>query len=396
MQGSRSGTVICHITTGHGPFDDRIFYKECVSLARAGYEVHLLAPHDRDEIVEGVRVHALPTISHRLRRAVLLGWVALVRALGIAARVYHFHDPEFVPMGWLLRLISGKPVVFDTHEDTPGQILTKFWIPKPLRWPVSVADRLLEIFCLQGMGVIEASMIEDRYRQPHQSVRNLPIQNMLEITPRTLEEFQARPSLIYAGGVSIVRGAMDMLHLARELRDRGQDFDMLIIGSPIPPGLLDEMRRFLDCHDLTDRVAAKGKVPFPEALRLIRASTVGLCLLHPIPSHRYALPIKILEYMAYGLPVISAGLPCSRWYVESCGAGILVDPANVKETSDRTMQLLADPERMLRYSRNGQRAIRGGLNWESEAELLLGFYERMLGLRTEPGPCVPHRKRGER
>ena len=39
-------TKACHITSAHGPEDVRVFRKECVSLAKAGYETR---PHRRTE-----------------------------------------------------------------------------------------------------------------------------------------------------------------------------------------------------------------------------------------------------------------------------------------------------------------------------------------------------------
>lgn len=38
---------VCHMTSAHGMEDDRIFYKECVSLANAGYEVYLVELGER-------------------------------------------------------------------------------------------------------------------------------------------------------------------------------------------------------------------------------------------------------------------------------------------------------------------------------------------------------------
>ena len=35
-------TKICHVTSAHARYDDRIFYKECLSLASSGYDVTLL------------------------------------------------------------------------------------------------------------------------------------------------------------------------------------------------------------------------------------------------------------------------------------------------------------------------------------------------------------------
>jgi hypothetical protein len=46
---------IVHCATTHRAGDPRIFQKECRTLARAGYEVVYVVPHDRDEVVEGVQ-----------------------------------------------------------------------------------------------------------------------------------------------------------------------------------------------------------------------------------------------------------------------------------------------------------------------------------------------------
>ena len=45
---------ICHMTSAHGEEDVRVFQKECISLARAGYEVYLV---ERGESYEKQGVH---------------------------------------------------------------------------------------------------------------------------------------------------------------------------------------------------------------------------------------------------------------------------------------------------------------------------------------------------
>jgi len=388
-----SRAVVCHITIGHNPFDGRIFHKECLSLVRAGYDVHLVACHQSDETVDGVHIHGLPSPSNRKFLMLFWPWLALVKALSIPAEIYHFHDPQLILTGVLLRVISGARVIYDVHEDVAGQILTKFWIPRPLRRLISSVYRTIESVALLSMGVIESDMIEARYRQPVQSVRNFPIINEGNTVERDRSSFEGKAVLIYAGGISRDRGAFDMLDLARSLRHRGVGFEMLIVGPVYPPELMDRMRALVEQEDLGDRVRVMGAVPFPRALELIRTSTVGLSLLRPIPNYKYALPTKILEYMAAGLPVISSDLPCSRDYVDAAEAGILVDPENPEEAARATAELLGDPDRMLRYSRNGQGTVLERFNWQEESKLLLRFYQRMLGTEIAPDECFPHKRR---
>jgi hypothetical protein len=56
---------ICHLTTGHLPFDGRIFHKEAKTLVKGGYEVVLIGQHSAEEVVDGVKIIPLPTPKNR-------------------------------------------------------------------------------------------------------------------------------------------------------------------------------------------------------------------------------------------------------------------------------------------------------------------------------------------
>ena len=125
-------TKVCHVTSVHPPEDVRIFQKECVSLARAGYDVTLVQ-QGGDYEKDGVHILGFGDIApNRFQRMLMTAWRAYRRALEADADVYHLHDPELLPYGLKLKK-KGKKVIFDSHENTLESILQKEWIPAPLR-----------------------------------------------------------------------------------------------------------------------------------------------------------------------------------------------------------------------------------------------------------------------
>ena len=121
------GIKVCHISTVHTAFDGRIFHKECVSLAEAGYSVSLVVTHEKDEVVNGVNIVALNPSKGRLYRFFIKSWLAFFKALRTKSKVYHIHDPELMIIGLMFRLLGNK-VVFDSHENVSHQIETKEWL----------------------------------------------------------------------------------------------------------------------------------------------------------------------------------------------------------------------------------------------------------------------------
>jgi glycosyltransferase involved in cell wall biosynthesis len=66
-----------------------------------------------------------------------------------------------------------------------------------------------------------------------------------------------------------------------------------------------------------------------------------LAMLHPTPAFVEAMPSKIYEYLASGLPVLSTRLPRQTKVIEESGGGVLVD--SVAEASETLRRWSADP-----------------------------------------------------
>ncbi len=106
---------VCMLTSAHHPvLDPRIFYKESTTLHAAGYDITVIGPHTADSVESGIKIRAFPRAKNRFERILLTPWRILARSLKENACVYHFHDPDLIPMGLLLKLFGAK-VVYDVH-----------------------------------------------------------------------------------------------------------------------------------------------------------------------------------------------------------------------------------------------------------------------------------------
>lgn len=141
-------TRVCHVSTVHSGLDPRIFWKECVSLASAGYRVTLLAPGIPTGIVQGVT--CIP-LRHETRRWIrpFMGFAVFWRVFRLHPRVAHFHDPELIPVAVALRIV-GLETIYDAHEDLPKQLRQKNWAQRPVLH-VAVRARMVAA-CTCGVG----------------------------------------------------------------------------------------------------------------------------------------------------------------------------------------------------------------------------------------------------
>ncbi|MDP4160853.1 MAG: glycosyltransferase, partial [Bacillota bacterium] len=114
---------VCILTTAHSPFDERIFHKEGKSLLAAGYDVVIVAPHEKSEFKEGIRIKAVTPLSSRVDRIFRLKDIYRA-ALQEKADIYHFHDPDLIPVALRLSRKHHKPVVYDVHEYYGDSLLT--------------------------------------------------------------------------------------------------------------------------------------------------------------------------------------------------------------------------------------------------------------------------------
>ena len=357
------------LSTVHAVGDTRVLHKECKSLLAAGYDVALIASHPYDEVVETVPVLGIGTARNRLWRMTVSAWRLLRRALAEDADIYHFHDPELIGVGLVLRL-RGKRVVYDVHEDVPKQIMNKFWIAAPFKLPLAVAAGLAERLAgvaLSGIVTATGSIAERFPPRKTVVVQNFPEAELAEqVNPKPFQE--RRNAFVYVGGLSEQQGLFEMLDAFTRLPDG---------LSGVLAGTFKQREPEARAHPGWSRVRYPGVVGRGEVVAALRDAVCGLVLDHPITNYVEAYSTKMFEYLACGIPVICSNFPLWTELVQRYQCGVALDPFNTEQVARWIARYHEDPDLARTHGENGRRAIAEHLNWQVEFAKLRGLYERI-------------------
>lgn len=372
---------VCLLSSVHRALDNRIFFREARTLARAGHEVTLIAEHDRDEVRNEIRIVALPRVP-RWRRPVL--WrLLLQRALATDSDIFHFHDPELLFVIPLLRLRSGRPTVYDVHEAYPEFFAVKDYLPAWVRHPTAWMFRLLEpsLARLHSALVFADDATPEAFRglkRPKVVLHNFPDTELVQAGGARLETVATRePVVIYLGGLERNRGSRLMIEAFSQIHRKHPEARLLHVGHFMPPELEQEVLRDAQRHGLEEAIQFVGRVPFDKVGRYLEQAAVGWVPWQPYLKNRKNVPTKLFEYMAYGLPVVSSDLESTRQFVEDGVSGKLVRADDFQAHAAAIIELLENRSLAAEMGIRGRELVRAGFNWRAVEGRLLDLYEML-------------------
>lgn len=366
---------VCHVTSVHREEDVRIFAKECVSLAKAGYDVSLVERGSSYE-KDGVHIVGFGDVpASRIKRMLLTSKRAYQKALALDADIYHLHDPELLPYGLKLKK-KGKYVIFDSHECYREQILSKNYLPGWLRKLISGAYSLYEDYVLRRLdAVIFPCTMDGKNPFEGHCKRAVIISNAAilgEFFHRYDPDHGKIPnSVCYVGGLTEARGITCNILAAAKANAK------LLLAGEFDSEAYEAKLRALPEFSCVEH---RGVLSREAVAQLLSDSCIGLCTL--LDRGQYlkidTFGIKVFEYMSMGIPVILSNSAYNKKMVEKLQFGICVDPENAEEIAAAIRYLLDNPEEAKRMGENGRRAIKEELNWGVEEKKLFALYEDIL------------------
>jgi len=362
---------VVHITTVHSPFDNRIFHRECKTLLEAGYDVSLVAAHERDETVDGIHICSFRRPDGRLARMTLGVWRALRVAMRQGSRIYHFHDPEFIPAALVLWIL-GKRVIYDIQEDNSTALLEREYLPRALRSMIartlSACERLATSPFRQ---VLAERYYTERFPRGH------TVLNYARLPDIDEAKLQERPSagdvrLLYTGNVKDYRGGFHHVRILHQVANA----EVFLVGR-CDPSLAKELYRAADTEKGRLHLEGIGHYVAHERIieHYLRERWTAALAIFPPGRHTLRKELtKIFEYMIYGLPVICSDFPNLRRIVADNECGLCVDPEDDRAIAEAVRYLSEHPEEAQRLGSNGRRAAQAHFHWDLQAENLLALY----------------------
>jgi glycosyltransferase involved in cell wall biosynthesis len=378
---------ICMLSTGHNHLDDRIYYKEALSLLKRGGDIVIIASGEvkrSGEIPDGVEFVSLGQWRSLWSRFSLIP-KAVMAVLRVKPDVCHFHDFELIFALPFLRMFSRCRIIYDVHEVYPEMALESVKIPRPLRTVTAKLVGLSErLFARLAHYIITTDDgIAKRFMSFHPRVRtvfNYPRLNLFSPDVEKADELKARYAgrtpIIYCGGMGKSKGLFLMLKAMRIIAERRPDAVLLLAG-PIGGNDLEKAQEEIRESGIRDHVEFLGFVPHNEVVNYISASRLGLIANLPTPKWFINVPIKQFEYMACGVPVLGSDLPPVSSYINAAGCGTVFDPFNPESLAAAAIDILSDDAEWKRMSEAGKKAVSECWNWHEMEERLFLVYEEL-------------------
>lgn len=364
---------IAVISTVHATYDTRIFYKQIDSLRRCYHVIYLSPVSGAPEQDWIVPLYKSSSKLGRLRTHLSL----IMRLRSIKADLYLLHDPELLPLGIVMSAL-GKRIVWDMHEDTYNDILTKSYLAPAMRRQVARAYMFLQSLAYRVLkGFILA---EDSYSHYFVGstktcvVHNYPLLNRLSEVGEVVKQ---PASLVYIGSIAVNRGVYQLLETVAKLTTRIPAVRLILIGPFADSALEQKVRILIRERGIENNVEIRGPIKNLEAYPVVAQCMVGMALLLPEPNYTKSLPTKMFEYMALGLPVVVSDFPLWKGIVERDEAGFALDPRDTDAVSEAIHSILTDEKRYSALSRNARKAA-SRYSWETEGLVLQRFVSGMM------------------
>lgn len=366
---------VCQFSIAHLTEDERIFHKECKSLTSL-YDVTLVSTADYNYEADGVKIIGLGKPNGAINRFKRVFTIIPV-LLKLKADIYHFHDPELIFTGYILKTFYKKNVVYDAHEHYTNKMKSKdFGKLKFLKNLIIKIWNKIELGISKKFSLIITADTVTALQFPKDKTITIGNFPTLEFTknafPKHVPENEEDFRVVYLGTIHEQRGLRKCVEAIEKVKYK--NIKLHIIGNSNFPELTA-------LFESSSRVVFHGRIPWEKLNAELELCYVGLILLQPVSAFTY-IPgeniVKLFEYAGMGIPYIMSDFPGLKKFNEKNGGGLTIDPTNTDLIAATIEKLYEDKILFNKLSTEGIEMVRREYNWDMQAQKLIDGYNKIL------------------
>ena len=361
------------------PNEDTRVYREALTLVKAGYETTVFCwarRMDKYETKWDVERDGIKVV--RIFENLDGGFISKVRGFRRAmkqlqskveeyeADIIHAHDLETLEAATNASKKNGAKVIFDSHEDWPMMEIVQSWFigkyyERKQKKLIKMVDAVLtvsdELALRLGGGTV------------------LYNSEPLDVVEQTVDNHRFGLDGVVAGYIGGLR--KPILEEILEATSKVNALSLLIVGGP-PKGRGGYNQMIEELEEMAEEKGANAKFTGPLPYSMMNECYAACDILivgHYVDEklRDYAIPKKLLDAMAYKIPVVVGPYEARRKIVERYNCGI------VSDDWAKTLTSLSNDKKLRKeMGNNGFKAFKMNYSWDIQEKKLLKMYNNLL------------------
>ena len=361
------------------PNEDTRVHREALSLVKAGYEITVFCwarRMDKYETKWDIEIDGIKII--RIFENLEGGFISKVRGFRRAMKqlqskveeygpdIIHAHDLETLETAINASNKNGAKVIFDSHEDWPMMEIVQSWFigkyyERKQKKLIKKVDAILtvsdELALRLGGGTV------------------LYNSEPLDVVKQPVENHRFGLDGVVAGYIGGLR--KPILEEILEAASKVNALSLLIVGGP-PKGRGGYNQMIEELEEMAAEKGANAKFTGPLPYSMMNECYAACDILivgHYVDKklRDYAIPKKLLDAMAYKIPVVVGPYEARRKIVERYNCGI------VSEDWAKTLTSLSNDKKLRKeMGNNGFKAFKMNYSWDIQEKKLLNVYNDLL------------------
>lgn len=378
---------ILFITWNYPPTPGGVAGEVTLRLAEAGNDVRVLVPwrkgQKRNEKIEGIQVHRVLIPRYPSRLMVPL---FLLRALFFLRRhdfsvIHVLYNTNCFLLPLLGRIFFKKrKIKYVLHQ------ITFSIAPKQEKRLLENRKAISESGYFDAIITSNQHMSEKYYPEDlRDRLFIVPVGvNLEHFKPASFSEvlsikrslFKTDDKILVYEGTFSGRKLETLIRAFNTLLQRYASARLLIIGSGDGAGSLNELSGSLG---IEEKVRFTGIVPYSDVARYVSAAEIGISYVPLIEYYDVQTPLKTMEFLACGLPVIATGTKANKDLIRDGYNGLLTGDSE-EALADAMFLLIANDGLRKKLAQNARESVTR-LNWENivQNDLIPAYREILQG-----------------